>query len=326
MKEGLIYQISNKNLEYIVALAQQKTISAAAESVFISQPAMSHFIHNLEEKLGFKLFNRVGNQYIPTYEGERCIFHARRIMALEAQMFNELVEIKKEGKGQIRFVLPTLRSAYILPHLVSSYHRLHPNVELIVQETHSRFLEKILVDGEVDFAIMNIAPKNPEVVSEFICHDEVLLAVPKHHPLARMGKRQANSRFDLIDIGLFRDEPFVLQKTDQRTRRTSDQILKKHELTPSVLLETRSIEAALGIVANGSAVCFIPETYVYQENWENQIHFFSLGEPEALHSISIAYLKNTYRPKYYQDFIEEVKNAVILKNTAIRESLSTDEC
>lgn len=316
MDEGFISQISNKNLEYIVALAQQKTISAAAESVFISQPAMSHFIHNLEDKLGFKLFNRVGNQYIPTYEGERYIFHARRIMALESQMVNDLVEIKKEGRGQIRFVLPTLRSAYILPRLVSSYHRLHPNVELIIQETHSRFLEKILVNGEVDFAIMNTTPKNPEVVSEFIRHDEVLIAVPQTHPLVSHGQHKDSSRFEIIDITLFRDEPFILQKPDQRTRQTADLIFKSSGFSPEVLLETRSIEAALGIVANGSGVCFVPETYVYQCNLANQPRFFSLGLTEALHDISIAYLKNAYRPKYYQDFIREVKSAVLWKYAA----------
>lgn len=82
-------QLNNKYMEYVVALAQHQTVSAAAEAMFISQPAMSHFIRSLENRLGVKLFNRVRNRYIPTYEGERYLFYARRIIALETQMRNE---------------------------------------------------------------------------------------------------------------------------------------------------------------------------------------------------------------------------------------------
>ena len=160
-------QLNNKYMEYVVALAQHQTVSAAAEAMFISQPAMSHFIRSLENRLGVKLFNRVRNRYIPTYEGERYLFYARRIIALETQMRNEFAEIRVAGHGQIRLALPTLRSAYILPSLVPAYRRLYPNVKLVTLEAHSQVLEKMLLSGEADFAILNSPAKNSDTVRPY---------------------------------------------------------------------------------------------------------------------------------------------------------------
>lgn len=306
-----IWQTKNKYMEYVLALAQYQTMSAAAEAVFVSQPAMSHFIHSLEEKMGFKLFNRVGNRYLPTYEGERYIFHARRILSEETQLYSELADIQKSGKGQIRFTLPTLRSTYILPNLIPPYKKLHPNVEIKVQEVHSRNLEKVLLSGDVDFAIMNTDTKNPDIVCDFVCHDEVLLVMPHDHPLAGSGVRRPGQKYPQIDLSLLKNEMFILQLPDQRTRNTADSVLKKAGIAPSVLLELRSIEAALGLVSNGVGVCFAPETYIRKAHFTGDPVCFSLNQPEAVYNLSIAYLKRSYFPKYFEDFIRIAKEAVM---------------
>lgn len=304
-------QISNKAMEYIVALEKHRTISAAAEAVYISQPAMSHFVHALEKRLGFCLFNRVGNRYVPTYEGERYLAYAKRIMAIETQMCNEFSDIRKKNRGWIRFVLPTQRSAYILPRLINDYCTRYPNVELTIQETHSRFLEKVLLDGTVDFAIMNTAIKNTDIVAEVIRHDEVLLAVPPNHPCIGKGKRLPGSKYETIDISLFKSDRFILQKPDQRTRQAADTLLANAGVVPDIMMEIHSIEAALGIVGGGVGVCFAPETYIYQPHFFTQPYYFSVGQPEAVYDISIAYTKNIYRPQYVEDFITAVKDAIL---------------
>ena len=66
-------QINNKNMEYVAAVAQYDSITAAAESLYISQPALSRFISNLEKRIGVTLFQRVGNRFLLTYEGEPIV-------------------------------------------------------------------------------------------------------------------------------------------------------------------------------------------------------------------------------------------------------------
>ena len=303
-------QLNNKFMEYIVALEKYQSISAAAEAMFISQPAMSHFLNNLESRLGTKLFNRVRGRYIPTYEGERYLYYARKIMYLESQLENEFAEMKNAGYGKIRLALPTLRSAYILPNLVARYRELYPHVRITLQEAHSSLLERMLLNGEVDFAILNAPAKSNDTVSLLIRYDEVLLAVPQNHPCASAGTESPSSAFPSIDISLFRSDPFIFQYPDQRTRQTADRILSQAGIQPNILLETRSIETALKMVSKGLGICFAPETYVHQLKLENPPVYFSLGGPTSIFGLSLAYLKSAYLPVYFQDFISVVKEVL----------------
>ena len=111
-------QINNKNMEYVAAVAQYDSITAAAESLYISQPALSRFISNLEKRIGVTLFQRVGNRFLLTYEGERFLYHAKRIMEIEQELQNELSDINKQKQGRLRLALPVLRSPNILPRIL----------------------------------------------------------------------------------------------------------------------------------------------------------------------------------------------------------------
>lgn len=303
-------QIKNKYMEYVVALEKYGNISIAAEAMYISQPAMSHFIISLEDKIGFKLFNRVNNKYVPTYEGERYIYYAKKILALEDQMQNEFSNMDANGYGRIRLALPALRSSYILPILVPAYHKLYPNVKIVVQEVHSELLEKLLLEGEVDFAILNTKAKSKDTVSVLIRKEEILLAVSANHSFSGCGEKQNGSSFPFIDINLFRDDNFFLQYPNQHTRLAADQILSDAGFTPSVFMETHSIETSLKMVANGMGICFVPETYARQIMLPNSPVYFSLGSPHSVFDISLAYLKKTYQPNSFLSFIDTVKKTL----------------
>lgn len=69
-----------KEARYILAIARHKSISKAAEALFISQPSLSKYLKNLEQQLGTRLFDRIGNGYFPTYVGERYLHYAEKIV------------------------------------------------------------------------------------------------------------------------------------------------------------------------------------------------------------------------------------------------------
>jgi len=71
-----------RDFEYIIEIANQRSISKAATSLFVSQPALSKYVQRMEESLGVRLFQRVGKQFILTYAGERCVEKARQILSL----------------------------------------------------------------------------------------------------------------------------------------------------------------------------------------------------------------------------------------------------
>ena len=79
--------------EYVVALAKHKSITKAAEELFITQPTLSIFISRLEERMGIRLFERIGKRFIPTYAGESYLKNARQMLVLENQFHAELSDL-----------------------------------------------------------------------------------------------------------------------------------------------------------------------------------------------------------------------------------------
>ena len=85
-----IYNIGNKTMQYLMAIKNYKNITAAANSLYISQPALSKYLQNLESRLGIQLFNRIGYQFYLTYEGVRFLEYAQRIISLEQCLSDEI--------------------------------------------------------------------------------------------------------------------------------------------------------------------------------------------------------------------------------------------
>ena len=296
-------QLSNKNMQYVVAVEKHRSISAAAESLYISQPALSRFINNLEKRLGVKLFNRNSKQFVPTYEGECYIAQAKRIILLEKQLEDELASIATNRRGRLRLALPMFRSSYIIPYILPEFYRLYPNVEVMLSEVSSRVLEKLLIEGEVDFAFMNTEVKQPDIVSTVVRKDKILLAVAGSHRLFEFGAHDHSGGYPSIDIAEFKDERFILQSSEQRTRQVADRIFEAAKITPKILLETRSIEATLKLVCEGLGVCLVSETYARNTLLTKPLAFYFIDSPLAVTDILLAHMRNIYQPGYFSDFV-----------------------
>lgn len=301
------FQITNKAMEYVAAVAKYQSLTKAAEELYITQPSLSRFIHNLEDNIGCKLFNRIGNRFLPTYVGERFVEYAQQINIVESQLCSELYNMVQEDAGSLRLALPVLRSAYILPAILPAYISKCPKVSVRLFEVHADFLEDLLISGKADFAILNTAAKNPNLVTHVISHDQILLVVPADHPMANAGTYQEDNLYPVIDIRKFKNDEFILQYPDQRTRQVADLILQEAGIEPRIMLTTRNIEAALKMVSLGCGICFAAETHLRHIVLPKQPVCFSLGNPLARVDLALAYLENSYRPKHFQDFIDLVE-------------------
>ncbi len=298
-----IYNIGNKTMQYLMAIKNYKNITAAANSLYISQPALSKYLQNLESRLGIQLFNRIGYQFYLTYEGERFLEYAQRIISLEQCLSDEITSWKTEYMGRLRIALPSLRSQYLLPKFVPIYRKKYPNVELQIYEESSNQLEDMLAEGAVDFAILNFEPKRPDTVVLNVRKDPLYLAVPADHPLTSAGIYTDDSEFPKIDLQLFRDEPFILQSPAQRTRQIANQIFQREGITPKILFVLKSIEASVNLVGQGCGVCFLAETYVRNLHVPISPKYFSLLQETPMIYLGIAYNKNIYMPQHFTDFL-----------------------
>lgn len=300
-----------KELQYVLSIAKNNSISKAARELYISQPSLSKYLQNLEKNLDINIFERIGNNYNLTYAGERYIKYAREILRIKKDLDDEFSDIVNNKKGRLNVACSIIRSPYLIPETVPKFKEKYPNVDInFWEETGSNKLDELVTNGDVDIAIFNYSENNSMLSCELLKNEEIALAVSKNHPLANEGKKIEGCKFPWIDIKRFKDDNFIINYTDQKSGEIEEDLFDKLNIKPKVILKTRSVECAIRLAACGFGVSFSSETYLKYVNLEKKPIYFSIGNPKIKVKLFVVYRKNSYLPQYVQDYINIVKETI----------------
>ena len=296
-----------RELQYIVSLAKQQNITRASEEVFVSQPTLSKFIQNLEKNLGQPLFRRLGNKLLLTYAGERYVEKAKAILNAKKELDQELSDILKKDIGELKIAFPIMRGTYMLPCTLPVFSEEFPRVKVTVNEANSAALEDMILGGEIDLAFFTLPIHHPDISYDIIKEEEVVLVMNAAHPMAGEGIRKAGCKYPWFDVTRLKDETFIMQRLDQRTRHITDQIFHNLNMIPRAALEIRNILASVELAAGGYGVTFVTETHLRHITLKAKPACFSIGNPKTMTSFVAAYRRGIYIPYYAQRYIQIVK-------------------
>lgn len=300
--------MENKDFEYVLLIAQEKSLSKAAEKLYITQPALSLFLSRLEEHLQVRLFERTRMGLTPTYAGEKYIDFARRSIALNRNFDQELCEIRAERKGQIRIGTSPHIGSIVLPDVLSSFQRRYPNIETVIKEGTSHVLERLIDTNEVDIALMHLPLHCEHAAYKRIGEDRYVMVLSGEHPLAERVYQKPGFKRAFIDPTLARNEQFILAHPQQRVRQISDHILKKAEIIPNIRLETSSVQTALRFAEYGLGITFMPESYISLFNVSAHTLFCYLEDVfEASWTFCLVYPENGELSSPVRFLMEETK-------------------
>ncbi|MGL5766272.1 MAG: LysR family transcriptional regulator [Sarcina sp.] len=295
-----------KELEYVLAVAKFQNITKASQVLFISQPSLSKYIKNLENRLGVSLFNRLGNKFTLTYAGEIYIKNAKQILLIKNRMLNELQDISQFKKGEISIAFPYTRGSYMIPESIPKFKEKYPNINVNLIEDTSTNLEKFLLAGDVDIAVLNTPIASKDLDYIILGEEEILLISSINHPIAKNIK---NKKRPSINLSTLQDTRFIMQHTSQRTGQLAEIIFEKTNFTPTETFYTRNIDSAVKLVAKNFGVCFIPEIHLKHLNIKKEIQSFSLSDTTIKYKLVIAFRKNFYLSKPLKDYIEFLKTS-----------------
>jgi DNA-binding transcriptional LysR family regulator len=296
-----------RELQYIVSIAKQQNITRASEEVFVSQPTLSTFIRNLEKNLGQPLFRRLGNKFILTYAGERYVEKAKIMLSIKKELDRELADILKKNIGKLEIAFPIMRGTYMLPCTLPVFRKEFPGVQVSVKEANSAILEDMILNGEIDIAFFTLPICHPDINYDIIKEEEVVLIMNSANPLTGSGIVKAGCKYPWLDITILKNEPFIIQCLDQRTRQVADQIFRTAKMTPKISLEIRNILASVELAAEGYGITFVTETHLRHIPLKEKPACFSIGNPKTMTSFVAAYRRGTYLPHYAQRYIQIVK-------------------
>lgn len=174
-----------RELQYLVALHEHEHFGRAAEACFVSQPTLSTQIRKLEDELGVALVERTPRQALLTSIGRDIVGRARNVLdEIDAIHVAARENIDPESGTVHLGIFPTL-GPYLLPHVVPRIRQLFPQLELLLVEEKTEVVLEQLHDGKLDAAVLAEPIMDAQLHSHFLFEEPFMLAVPRHHELAR---------------------------------------------------------------------------------------------------------------------------------------------
>ena len=244
-------------LKVFTAVAKFKSFSLAGEELRLHQPSVSIAVRGLERDLEVKLFETFGRKVRLTRAGEELVRIAGEILPILDGVKEKLAEVTGLKKGRIRVGGSALAAASFLPIVVHTFKKQHPGVEVILKIQKSRLLEKKLLDGELDVAILSRTPHYPLLVSELYRAEPVVAIAPPNHPLAKK---------NCVSLELLAKEPLVITEAGAAIRDAVEHAFaeKGLVLTPRLEVDTElgARDTIKNAVAAGLGIGFLSKCHV----------------------------------------------------------------
>ena len=242
-------------LAYFESVSRHLHFTRAAEELNVAQPSVSQQIRKLESELGAPLFHRMKRHVALTEAGKTFLPHARAILQRLEEARVEVQELSGLRKGTLAVGATPSVGTHLLPRALAEFSRQHPGIALSFREAGSRTLLKLLEEGELDLAVVIQPIRHPVLETLPLLEEELMLAVPRDHPLATGRTR--------VRLTQLRGESFVLLREGAYDLR--DQTLaacRRAGFEPEVALDGGEMDSMLRFVAAGIGLAILPAMVV----------------------------------------------------------------
>ncbi len=237
------------HLRTLQEIARRGSFSRAAESLHLSQPAVSLHIRHLEEQVRLPVLERVGKRAFPTRAGEVLLDHAARaFQELEAAR-QTLERLRGVVAGRLRLGTGATASIYLLPPLLRRLRTRYPELELIVVTGNAPDMTRAVVANDLDVAIVTLPVSARHISVTPIFHDPLVAVAP---PGQRWRRNQRVAPADLAP------HPLILYESGGTIRRLIDEWLRRGGASPRVVMECGNEEAIKKLVGAGLGLSIIP--------------------------------------------------------------------
>ena len=242
-----------KQLEFAVALAEERHFTRAAERCHVVQSALSHQIAQLEAELGTTLFERLPRQVLVTPAGEALLVHARQALAAVERAQQDVAAAVGTIRGTLTVGLISSVPRLDIVELLATFHARHPQVDIRLRQDKSETLLAAVRERQLDFALIGLSRQVTleAVASRLLLSEELVAVLPAGHVLAR---RERLSLHELMDL------PLVDLPAGSGARRQTDEAFAALGLPHRVRFETSNMQLLERFVRRGLAIGLVPHS------------------------------------------------------------------
>ncbi|MBB5573069.1 DNA-binding transcriptional LysR family regulator [Rhizobium paranaense] len=285
-----------RQLQYFVAVAEQGSITRAAQNLSISQSSVTEALKELESDLGVELFDRHPRGLSITHNGHQFLRHATKILATVSDARTSFSSQQNEAGGTLNIGVTSLVAGYVLSDLLARYRRACPGVEVSAIEDNGGYLEHLLVGGELDVAVMVISNLRDRMAlqAEILETSPYRLWLPIGHPLVSA---------DIISVADITREPLIMLTIDEIEENTG-KLLTALGARPHVAFRTRSVEAVRSLVATGAGVALLPDLVYRPWSLEgDRIESRDVSGALPVVQVGMVWRKGSSLPQAARDFV-----------------------
>ena len=242
---------SFRQILYFVAAAENGAVSRAAHELSISQSTVAEAIRELEVDLGFPLFERKAQGVDLTLKGNQFLRHARKILADVAEARRALRGDEATAAGELALGVTPLVAGYVLAEILARFRRAFPAVSVQIVEDGRGYLEHLLVNGELDVAIIvGGGERDASALKvESVETSRYRVWLPTGHALAEAER---------VSVRELEADPLVLLNVDELAE-AAEEACRLAGVRPAIAIRTQSVEAARSLVATGAGVAVLPD-------------------------------------------------------------------
>lgn len=293
-----------KEQTYVCALARCGTITKAAEELFLTAPALSMFLSNLEKNLGVQLFSRTGKTLEPTPIGQEYIHCASQMLRLKEEFDQKLSQETGLNKPVVRIGIQERRAISAMPWLIQKTAERLPNVQIVFLDGNHSELLRSFEQHQADYLFYTMEDHVPG--AEYVCLKEepVLAAIPEGHPCCCLARRCPGLEYPCLELADLDGETLILPPKTQSMRLTMDRLLAAAKVRPARIIEFRHFASIIGMVSKGLGIGFNRLEYLKDMHQPENVQYYFLGQPPISTPIVLLYAKEKKNSPFHEAIIQ----------------------
>jgi len=288
--------MADRRLQVFHTVARLLSFTKAAETLHMTQPAVTFQIRQLEEHFNTRLFDRTHNRISLTAAGQRVFEYADKILALYGEMDSRVRELTGDVSGILIIGASTTIAEYVLPSLLGEFQGGYPDVNVRLSVSNSLGVVHMVESNAVDVGIVEAPVTNKNLAVEVCWHDELVFICPPNHALA---KKTAITPQEIASL------PFLCREEGSGTREVINEYLEENKVSThdlNLCMEFGSPEAIKSAVEAGLGVSIVSRATVGKELKLGTLVALPL-KPVLKRPFSFVYQRQKFRLRAVDEFM-----------------------
>jgi len=293
--------MSDRRLQVFYTVARLLSFTKAAETLHMTQPAVTFQVRQLEDHFNTRLFDRTHNKIVLTDAGQKVYFYAEKIFELNSEMEHSLRALSEDTSGTLSIGGSTTIAQYTFPTLLKGFREKYPELSIRICEANTEGIVAKVESSMIDLGIVEAPVLNQDLDVDIFRADELVLIMHPEHELA---KREYVKPLDIINL------PFITREEGSGTKSVIFDYFTKHNIEKNninICMELGNSESVKGAVETGIGVSILSKTTIEKELQLKRLSYVPLN-PKLTRNFYFVKKRHKFRLKVTDELINYAKS------------------